>query len=201
MFTKQKRCRYCRDLFSPDPRVKNQQIACRKASCRQARKREAQRKWVENNPGYFSGRYPDTQGWLKGHPGYLKAYRETHPEYIRKNRIKQKHRRQKHKEANQVRYMASSPPATDKRGVDIQDTIISQLIVRPGDRFGLVGADIQEMISSQLIVPVYIRDILPPVDIQDDIDSHLGRGYTWARITKAGRFNRFILQSIRSGGK
>ncbi len=201
MFIKQKRCRYCRDLFRPDPRVKNQQIACRKASCRRARKREAQKKWIEKNPDYLTGRYPNTQEWLKRHPGYLKAYREAHPEYVRRNRIKQKQRRQKQQEINQVRGVVSSRPGTDKAGVDIQDAIISQPIVTPEDRYRLVGVDIQDKISAQLIVPVYVRHILPSVDIQDDIDSRLGRGYTWARMIKENRLKRFILKSIRSGGR
>jgi len=201
MFIKQKRCGYCRDLFRPDPRVKNQQIACRKTTCRQARKREAQRKWVEKNPDYFSGRYPNTQEWLKEHPGYLRVYKETHPEYVRRNRIKQKQRRQKQKEINQARGVVSSRPGTDKAGVDIQDAIISQPIVRLEDRHRLVGVDIQDKISAQLVVPVYLRHILPSVDIQDDIDSRLGRGYTWARMIKESRLNRFILKSIRSEGR
>ncbi len=211
MFTKQKRCRYCRDLFRPDPRVRNQQIACGQASCRRARKREAQQKWVEKNPDYFSGRYPNTQEWLKEHPGYLRVYKETHPEYVRRNRIKQKQRRQKQKdlsacesaqaETNQVRGVVSSRPGTDNAGVDIQDAVISQPLVTPEDRHRLVGVDIQDMISAQLVVPVYVRHTLPFVDIQDDIDSRLGRGYTWARMIKESRLKRCVLQSIRSGGR
>lgn len=97
MAIKRKRCRYCKDWFIPEPNIKNQ-VACGKALCRKASSKEAQKKWLEKNPDYFKGRYPDTKEWLKKHPGYLKRYRQSHPEYVKNNRIKQKQQRKRRSE-------------------------------------------------------------------------------------------------------
>lgn len=184
MSIKQKRCRYCRGLFTPDPRLKDQQIACGKVSCLKARKKEAQKKWLKKNPGYFKGRYPNTIEWLKKHPGYLKGYRQAHPEYVQKNRIKQEQRRHKQKQGHQT---------PNKPGVDIQDTTILQPVVSPEDSVRLVCVDIQDTISAQLIVPVGIRSISPYVDIQDDIDRVKCGGYPCSkRIAREDRLKRFI---------
>ena len=125
----QKKCRYCRRLFRPDPRVKKDlQKACGQTSCQKMRKKEAQKKWVEENPDYFKGRYLEyTRSWLKEHPDYLKNYRNSHPEYVQKNRIKQRQRRQRQREANKIKCMGIP---CEKLGVDIQDTIIPERIVK-----------------------------------------------------------------------
>ena len=94
MVIKRKRCRYCKCLFTPEPNIKNS-VACGKALCRRTRKKEAQERWSDKNPNYFKGRYPNTKEWLTKHPGYLKVYRESHPEYLKENRIKQKERRKR----------------------------------------------------------------------------------------------------------
>jgi hypothetical protein len=54
-----KRCRYCGRFFEPDPRVGERQQACGREPCRRASKKAAQRRWRENNPGYFANHYRD----------------------------------------------------------------------------------------------------------------------------------------------
>lgn len=68
-------CEVCGEAFTPDPRVGNRQRVCKKLSCQAERKHRAQKRWVEKNPGYFTGRYPYLKQWLKEHPDYLKNYR------------------------------------------------------------------------------------------------------------------------------
>ena len=52
-------CEICHKEFSPDHRVGNRQRVCGKLSSQQERKRRAQQAWLEKNPGYFKGRYPE----------------------------------------------------------------------------------------------------------------------------------------------
>jgi hypothetical protein len=80
--TRRKRCKYCRRLFSPDPRVKEKQKACFRDECKKKRKQEAQRKWLEKNRGYYEGRYLELKEWFEQNPkkerdikAALKAYR------------------------------------------------------------------------------------------------------------------------------
>jgi len=58
-----KRCLICGQFFIPDPRVGERQKACSREPCRKKRKGVAQRRWCENNPGYFQGRYPYVKQW------------------------------------------------------------------------------------------------------------------------------------------
>jgi hypothetical protein len=70
-----KRCIYCGRFFKPDYRVKVKQKSCQSLECRTKRKKESQRRWVKANPGYFKGRYENTQAWRKGHPDYQRQWR------------------------------------------------------------------------------------------------------------------------------
>lgn len=54
-----KRCEFCGRYFVPDSRVGDRQRACSRQECKSARKQSAQRRWVDANPGYFCGRYPE----------------------------------------------------------------------------------------------------------------------------------------------
>ena len=58
-----KRCLFCGRYFTPDYRVKEKQKVCAHATCRTARKKAAQKRWCNQNPGYFRGRYPDVKAW------------------------------------------------------------------------------------------------------------------------------------------
>ena len=58
-----KQCFFCGRYFAPDCRVKEKQKACARPACRAARKKAAQKKWCDQNPGYFQGRYPKVKAW------------------------------------------------------------------------------------------------------------------------------------------
>ena len=74
-----KRCLFCGQFFIPDPRVGDRQKACHREPCKKKRKTVAQRRWCENNPGYFQGRYPYVKQWREQrklssggtHPGMI----------------------------------------------------------------------------------------------------------------------------------
>ena len=70
-----KTCEVCGKTFTPDRRVGDRQRVCRTLSCQRERKRRAQKRWSEQNPTYFQGRYPQTKAWLDEHPAYQKRYR------------------------------------------------------------------------------------------------------------------------------
>lgn len=121
----EKRCVYCHSLYRPDPRVAHFQKSCPDPTCRRKRQEEAQTKFLKDNPGYFRGRYGQIKRWLAAHPGYLAAYRATHPEHMAKKRWQDRRRRQRLKAAR----------------ADIQDTIFQRKIRALR---GLRGADIQD---------------------------------------------------------
>lgn len=75
---RRKRCQYCAGLFVPHPAVGRRQKSCGAPACRGARRAEAQRSWVEDNPGYFRGRYEGVvKPWLERHAGYLRQHRQA----------------------------------------------------------------------------------------------------------------------------
>ena len=85
-----KTCAYCKTPFFPDPKVGKRQKTCGKPACKRALKAENNRRWRQKNPGYYRNDYCRLRAWLEHNPGYLKGYRESHPEYIEKNRKAQK---------------------------------------------------------------------------------------------------------------
>lgn len=71
----QRRCAYCGRFMRADYRAGDRQKSCRDEECRKKRKRESQRRWLEANPGYFRGRYPNTKEWRESHPDYQRQWR------------------------------------------------------------------------------------------------------------------------------
>jgi len=121
----QKRCVYCHTLYTPDRRTARIQKACAKKSCRQKRKAQANTKFARENPTYFRGRYRELKTWLAKNPGYLARYRVDHPEYRRKNRLRERRRRWRRRWG--VDMQAAIPRweigrLQELHGVDIQDT-------------------------------------------------------------------------------
>jgi hypothetical protein len=60
-------CVICGQPFQPDCRTVTRQTVCDNLSCRQQRKRQAQRRWCQQNPDYFKGRYPILKDQIRGH--------------------------------------------------------------------------------------------------------------------------------------
>ena len=85
-----KECPYCKTQFTPHPKVGNRQKICGEAACKSALKADNNRKWRERNPDCHQNDYPRVKDWLEQKPGYLKSYRESHPEYVEKNRNAQR---------------------------------------------------------------------------------------------------------------
>ena len=79
-------------------------------SCKKALKAENNARWRKENPDCCQNDYPRVKQWLDEHPDYLTHYRQTHPEYVQRNR-----------EAQKLRYRRK------KLYVDIQAQIKDQL--------------------------------------------------------------------------
>lgn len=59
MRRRRKRCRYCSELFRPDPRVGKRQRACSERDCQNRRQAENREDWLRRHSGYFTGRGPE----------------------------------------------------------------------------------------------------------------------------------------------
>lgn len=90
----EKRCVYCQRYLPGDPRVKGRRKTCGDSLCQRALKKENNAAWRKRNPDYFRNDYERLKVWLLSHPGYLKGYRATHPDYVRRNREAQRQRDQ-----------------------------------------------------------------------------------------------------------
>ena len=75
-----KKCKFCRRVFPPSPRIGDKQVSCNSPACRKQRKRLAQRRWHRANPTYFHERYKDLRLWREKNPGYQKKWRREQSE-------------------------------------------------------------------------------------------------------------------------
>ncbi len=53
-----KHCVICQAPFRPDKRVVKRRTICDNRSCQHKKKHQSQQQWLEKNPDYFKGRYP-----------------------------------------------------------------------------------------------------------------------------------------------
>ncbi len=134
-----KRCRFCRGLFCPDPRLKGKQYACSAPECQLERKRAKQRRWASRNPGYFKRRYHNTKEWLRSHPGYAARHRRDHPDQVERDNVARKKRHERARNARADIQVAKSlqapvskiltPVLTESGNAGIQVAILPQVIV------------------------------------------------------------------------
>ena len=162
MARRRKRCRFCKELFLPDARLKGRQYACGKSDCQKERHRQNCAAWNSTHSDQFEGRYPDTLAWLARHPGYLAEYRLSHPEAAEEHRRAERERLRRRRRVQ----------------LDIQDSIWLQ--VPAGKGFGADQSllDIQDSISRQLFVLIGLSASLGPLDIQDPMAPSLRRLYS-----------------------
>ncbi|MGB6068393.1 MAG: hypothetical protein WBG50_26585 [Desulfomonilaceae bacterium] len=83
----------CGDLFDPSPRVKNQAY-CSKPACQRERKRRWHRQKMADDPDYRDNQRDAQKRWREAHRGYWRTYRDSHPQYVQRNRERQRSRNQ-----------------------------------------------------------------------------------------------------------
>jgi len=90
-------CRHCRELKPVNHRLKGHQQYCDAPACQRARKAAWQKSKIAADPLYRAQQIEALCDWRKKRPlhQYQKEYRDSHPEYVQRNRELQKNRNQK----------------------------------------------------------------------------------------------------------
>jgi hypothetical protein len=153
-----KKCPYCKTQFTPHPKVGERQITCGAPVCKAALKSDNNRKWRQRNPDYHRD-YPRVKEWLEQNPGYLKEYRESHPEYVEKNR-----------EAQRVR------DRRKKLRLDIHAQLKRQSHEITNQLWESSNLDMQAQLDVKPPEITFILTTLPCLDIQVQLDRafHVG---------------------------
>jgi hypothetical protein len=91
------RCKHCGKKIKKNPRLKVQQHYCGSKECQQARKNKWEREKIGTDEDYRAKRKSSLRPWYNEKPCgvYQREYRESHPEYVKICREKQKERNQK----------------------------------------------------------------------------------------------------------
>lgn len=88
------RCAHCGRVVPANPRIRNQ-THCSREACRRDKKRLWQRRKMASDADYKANQRDCAKAWRDQTPNYWKEYRESHPEAVEKNRIKQRERNSK----------------------------------------------------------------------------------------------------------
>lgn len=146
---REKRCHYCQEFFTPNPRVRKRQKTCGHPSCQKALRKENHARWKQEHPECCRSDSLRVKLWLDRHPGYLRRYRETHPAYVEKNRRAQKLRDRRKKLHLDIRAKIRRQPPE----------IIDQL-------WDLSHLDIQDEIGLQALEITFLFSTFPCLDMQ-----------------------------------
>ena len=89
-------CHHCGVTVLCNPRVKNQKY-CSSKECRRASRRSWKRKNYATNKSYRHSCLKSQKAWREKRPAhqYQQEYRESHPEYVKRNRALQRKRNKK----------------------------------------------------------------------------------------------------------
>ena len=89
-----KQCVACSQLFQPRPQVPDQSY-CSAPACQRERRKQWQRQKLQTDPDYQNNQARAQKAWMQRNPNYWREYRETHPEYVERNRVRQRERNAK----------------------------------------------------------------------------------------------------------
>jgi hypothetical protein len=90
-------CQHCNESKPANHRLKGHQLYCNAPKCQRARKATWQKGKMATDPQYRAQQTEALHDWQKEWPlhQYQKEYRDSHPEYVQRNRELQKNRNQK----------------------------------------------------------------------------------------------------------
>jgi hypothetical protein len=152
-------CCICSTSFLPHWKVGKRQKTCGKPGCQRIHKGNNNVQWRLNNPNYSKSDYARVKACLEKNPGYLKHYRQGHPEYVQKNRDAQRRRDRVRKLHLDIQAKLNRQPSE----------IISQLQIAPPSSH----LDIQaELILEPLEITFFLSRLahFPCLDIQAKMD-------------------------------
>lgn len=92
-------CRHCRREKAANPRLKGNQKYCGVASCQRARKAEWKRQKMATDADYRLSHQLCNEQWREANTSYWRSYRKLNPDKVERNRMLQKLRRIKAKNA------------------------------------------------------------------------------------------------------
>jgi hypothetical protein len=94
----EKRCLCCKRPIIAHPAVAHQRY-CSDPECQKARKRNWQKEKLAKDPDYRANQAEAQRQWRSRNRGYWKEYRRRNPDYAEANRIRQKERNRRRREA------------------------------------------------------------------------------------------------------
>ncbi len=88
---------HCKREVPANPRLKGNQRYCNLPACQNARQKEWYQNKIESDPDYAARQSECKRNWRENKPvhAYQTRYRLDHPEYVKKNREKQRARNRK----------------------------------------------------------------------------------------------------------
>ena len=86
-----RQCKACRQPFRPRPQNPDQ-CFCSAAACQRERRRRWQAAKRQSDPDYRENQKHAQKAWAERNPDYWRTYREQHPEYVARNRARQRER-------------------------------------------------------------------------------------------------------------
>ena len=142
---RQKRC-FCGTIIIPNKKIGSRQKTCGSKDCQRELKRRNNARWRKNNPDHWCNDYARVKEWLDVHPGHLKGYRKSHPEYVSKGREAQKLR-----------------DRSKRLHLNLQDKITKQkpnIITQLWDKSRLDNPDTQGKMTMKPLEAVFLLSLL-----------------------------------------
>lgn len=112
---KNKRCAACDRLFRPRPQTPNQSF-CSNTECQRERRRQWQRLKLQADPDYQDNQARAQRAWNKRNPDYWREYRQSHRQYVERNRAMQQQRNAKARVGQVAKMDVSDPLARPPSG-------------------------------------------------------------------------------------
>jgi len=117
--TRQRRCRWCGELFTPDPRTKGKQRYCSRPECQTKRQRLNESAWRIKNPDCMEYQRRQSRDWHINHPDYSRKRRLKYPRLLKINRDNTRLRMRK---------------IRSQRLFDKSKVILTELVARQADK-------------------------------------------------------------------
>ena len=86
-----RQCAGCKKHFQPRPQSPKQQF-CSESICQKERRRRWQAGKRQNDPDYQENQARAQAKWARANPSYCSDYRQRHPDYVKRNRERQRER-------------------------------------------------------------------------------------------------------------